>query len=466
MWPAAYTLSGRSQRPGGLKGVRASDDAPDGMMSGNDSPRARIISIGGGKGGVGKSIVAGNLAIALAETGARVVLVDADLGAANQHTLFGVDKPSPGIQALLDRQVETLDETATPTRMPNLRLIVGTGSVPGAANINHGQKQRLLRQIRGLDTDFVVLDVGAGTSHNVVDLFDAGDVHIVVVTPQLTSIQNAYAFLKAAVFRLFRQSMDGKEETASLEATGRSYETERADQFLARLENWDPALASRLRHEISAFDVRLFGNMVAMRQELGVFNGVTRMVRDFLGVQMQMLGHIGTSRAIHDSVNRRQPLLFSPLPDPNAQALREAAHALQVSGAGKAATLQGVPSIIVPVAPVAIIKNDPADLLRKEPRIPVSWAAGLERDGRMSAVRVLDVSQGGVGVETDERLRHGDRFNLVFHEPQLQIAVPIIVRNVGGADGRAGLSFDAQGDIADRIWAAARQSTAGRRLAS
>src|ERR1700690_902898 len=128
-------------------------------MPGQDSSPKRFITIGGGKGGVGKSIVASNLALAIAQTGARVVLVDCDLGAANQHVLFGVDRPKPGIQGLLDRKIDSLDEGLTPTPHPNLSLVAGTGAAMGAANINHGEKQRVIRRIRAITADVVLIDV-------------------------------------------------------------------------------------------------------------------------------------------------------------------------------------------------------------------------------------------------------------------------------------------------------------------
>jgi flagellar biosynthesis protein FlhG len=59
-----------------------------------DRPGRRIIAIGGGKGGVGKSLIAANLAIYLSQLGKRVVLIDADLGGANLHTFVGVDRPT------------------------------------------------------------------------------------------------------------------------------------------------------------------------------------------------------------------------------------------------------------------------------------------------------------------------------------------------------------------------------------
>ena len=149
---------------------------------------ARIITIGGGKGGVGKSIVSSNLAIAMAQSGQRVVLVDCDLGAANQHVLFGIDRPVPGLQALIDRKITSLEPALTPTPHANLHLIAGTGASVGAANISHGEKGRIMKKIRALGADVVIVDVGAGVSFNVLDFFELGSQRLLVVTPQVTSM--------------------------------------------------------------------------------------------------------------------------------------------------------------------------------------------------------------------------------------------------------------------------------------
>ena len=204
---------------------------------------ALVVSCGGGKGGAGKSLVASNLGIALARLGMRTVLVDADLGAANLHTMFGIDQPGATLGALLDRRVRSLEEVAIPTGEPRLFLVPGTGAVVGSANLGHAQKMKLLGHIRRIDADVVIVDVGAGTAYNTLDLFDLGDVRLVVATPQLTSVQNAYAFIKGAVHRSLRAAAQTDEERELIASASDRTETERGGHSIARVEQQHPQLA-------------------------------------------------------------------------------------------------------------------------------------------------------------------------------------------------------------------------------
>src|SRR5476649_865634 len=99
----------------------------------DQAPRGRVVAVAGGKGGVGKSIVSVNLAVAMTRLGADVVLLDADLGAPNVHTLFGHLSPGRTLADYLEDRVSDLAEVAIPSGVPKLRLICGGPSVLGAA---------------------------------------------------------------------------------------------------------------------------------------------------------------------------------------------------------------------------------------------------------------------------------------------------------------------------------------------
>ena len=288
------------------------------------STSKRIITVGGGKGGVGKSIVASNLAAAMAQNGSRVVLVDCDLGAANQHVLFGIDRPVAGLQAFIDRKIDSLSQALTPTALPNLHLVAGTGAAVGAANITHSEKQRIMKKIRALDADVVIVDVGAGVSFNVLDFFELGSQRLLVVTPQVTSIQTAYSFLKGAVLRTLRHHAEKSSELALLEPALASKENEK----VSRLREENPAFGEAVFRILSRFGAQIVGNQVSEPNQAGIFHAVSRMIHDFLGISVPILGYIGISRRIRESINQRRPMLLGNQIDENTKVFRQMAEVL------------------------------------------------------------------------------------------------------------------------------------------
>ncbi len=164
----------------------------------------RLVSVGGGKGGVGKSLISANLGIELARRGRRVVLVDADLGGANLHTCLGIEMPRRTLSDFIERKTDRIEDVVTPTGIPNLGLISGALDDLDAANPRYAQKMRLLRHVQGMDVDFAILDLGAGTHLNVLDFFLVSDHGVLVLVPEPTAVENAYRFVKAAFWRRVR----------------------------------------------------------------------------------------------------------------------------------------------------------------------------------------------------------------------------------------------------------------------
>jgi len=161
----------------------------------------QIWAIGGGKGGTGKSVVSTVLAFWLARMGKRTVLVDVDLGGANLHTLLGIKSPTKTLNDFITRKFEVLEDICIDTEAQNLRLISGASDVLSMANPHFSQKVKLINHFSRIDADYVILDLGAGTSFNILDFFLAANKKIVVLTPEPTSIQNAYIFIRNAVYR-------------------------------------------------------------------------------------------------------------------------------------------------------------------------------------------------------------------------------------------------------------------------
>ena len=167
-----------------------------------------IIPIGGGKGGVGKSFIAANAGALIAKRGYRVVLVDLDLGGPNTHTFLGLKNPKGGMNRYLSKEVKTLEQTAIPTPFTNLFFIGSTHCSIEIANLHHAQKLKLINGIKALSYDFVILDLGAGTGFNTLDFFLMSDKGIFICTPEPTSIENSFRFIKAVYLRRLKEKIE------------------------------------------------------------------------------------------------------------------------------------------------------------------------------------------------------------------------------------------------------------------
>jgi flagellar biosynthesis protein FlhG len=162
---------------------------------------ATVIPVAAGKGGVGKTQIAANLAIALAQAGKKTIVVDLDLGGSNLHTHLGLPNRNPGLGDYLRTRKAELDELLVDTGVPGLQFIPGDARSPFMANIAYQQKRRLLRHLRALEADYLVLDLSAGASFNSLDFFALAPSGLLVTQAEFPSIMNMLSFLKQFVSR-------------------------------------------------------------------------------------------------------------------------------------------------------------------------------------------------------------------------------------------------------------------------
>lgn len=409
------------------------------------------VAVGGGKGGVGKSVVSANLAVAMANLGFRVVLVDADLGAANLHTIFGIDRPGLTIQALIDKRIQSLEEVTVPTAVPRLFLVPGTGAIVGAANVAHAQKLKLIRHIQSLEADAVIIDCGAGVSFNVIDFFGAADVRLVVATPQLTSLQNAYAFMKSSVYR----SMSGiaaERREVFKGATGTS-ETERVRDLLDRLMREDFDLAVRIARALDHYGAKIVGNQLEHERERNVVHALSRMMGDFLSMDVPVVASLSLNRAMHQSVTKRRPFLVDHPTSPDGRELvRLAEELLSIDAQGLREARDGGRISDSEPPPPDLDKPLPGALahyLRRHERVTVDWAVRVRVAGQLLPAQLVDLSAGGASVRISAAMRVGDEVGIAAPGLGSEDEVRAIVRYVG--DDRVGLEFHVARETLDRI---------------
>jgi flagellar biosynthesis protein FlhG len=160
--------------------------------------RAHTIAVASGKGGVGKTLVSVNLAIALAARGHRVMLFDLDMGLANADIVLGLDVSWTLSDVLSGRR--SLEEViiAAPG---DIAFVPGSSGVAGMANLSEFERHQLLSVLHRVEAayDVILLDCGAGISRNVVAFGAAADTLLIIATPEPTAITDAYATIKAFV---------------------------------------------------------------------------------------------------------------------------------------------------------------------------------------------------------------------------------------------------------------------------
>ncbi|MEI9937812.1 MAG: MinD/ParA family protein [Pseudomonadota bacterium] len=163
----------------------------------------RTIAVGGGRGGVGKSVLAANLGVYVAQLGRSVLLIDADPAGAALHTVLGIDLPNTASTSTEDDEEETL--IALPTQVPGLQLVPQGYRIGSPVPVRPGRKPRWARQVQKLDIDYVILDLGAGTNPATLDLFLSADIGITVASPEPPSIEATYRFARALFQRVVRR---------------------------------------------------------------------------------------------------------------------------------------------------------------------------------------------------------------------------------------------------------------------
>jgi flagellar biosynthesis protein FlhG len=160
----------------------------------------KIIAVGGAKGGIGKSLFVANLGVLLAQLGKKTVLVDLDLGASNLHLYMGVWSLPHCIDDFLNKTVPSMDDIIISTKY-GPQLIGGGGCKLGDANIHFSRKVKLLRALRELDADYVIIDLGGDTTYNILDFYLAADQGLVLTTCEPASYMDAYGFIKLSLQR-------------------------------------------------------------------------------------------------------------------------------------------------------------------------------------------------------------------------------------------------------------------------
>lgn len=308
----------------------------------------RILSVSGAKGGVGKSVLASNLAVYLASIGRRVVLADADVGGANLHTILGVGRPLPS------RPRETLEEdgekeprpTLLATPVPGLRLYHAGLDEPASGESRRMRRAQLEQRLRSLDTDYVVVDLGGGTSSTLLDFHLRADLSVFVTLPEPTAIENTYRFIRHAFMRYLRAQVQDVETRRALMRKARELAGAPPPLDLwRRLEDDGDPLADAVREWMENFAPSVILNQTRLRADLELGESMRTAARRRLGVTFNFLGHIDYDDTVWSCVRTRRLLLVESPGSKSAKSIEKIARRLltQRDGMGRRRAERTVP---------------------------------------------------------------------------------------------------------------------------
>lgn len=300
--------------------------------------RSEIWAIGGGKGGVGKTMLAANIAVGLAKFGKSVIVVDTDLGGANLHSYLGIGAPEMTIYDFFLRRVSTLDELLIDTAVKGLKILPGSNEIVGMANPRYFTKLKFMRHIQQLDADYILLDVGAGTAYNTLDLFGMANTGIIVTIPEKPAIESAYGFIKASIYRKLLTTFQKRVKLYDLIDQARNPRNEagiRTVHDLIRVaKETDPEFEREIKSALKSIDLRIIINFVQNKHESLIGKKMVDLTKKYLSIDAEYVGSVPFSNKVRESLANQTTLMMEDGEDEASAALVYATRLLIAGNSG------------------------------------------------------------------------------------------------------------------------------------
>ena len=278
------------------------------------------IAIASGKGGVGKTVTTANLALSLAQRAPSqdrpLIAIDLDIGCGNLNSCLGVRSPNGTINSFFNNQVSSLEQVLTPTAQDNLKMVSASYSGLPEPELSDDLIQTLVDEIGSFNTPYLLMDLGAGTSNRVVDLFLSATQRIVVVAPEALSLHNAFVFLKTALLRFLWRELDREDFLGPVKSTLKklvaNQETLDIPLLIEKLKKWYRYSAYVLSGLIDDLKIKFIVNMYRGGEERSHLLRFHDLLFKYLNVRTNIsyLGFVHFDRGIRNSVQNIEPFLL------------------------------------------------------------------------------------------------------------------------------------------------------------
>lgn len=275
--------------------------------------KCEIWAVASGKGGTGKSFITSSLGTYLAAKGNRVILIDADLGGANLHTLLGINKPKNTLTDFFEKKVP-LNDVIVNCGVSDLGLVSGLLNSLNAESINYAQKLKFFRHIKILDADYALIDLGAGSHNNTVDTFLLAEKMIVVTIPEITALENMYHFIKNVYFRKMKLILSEHGLKDMVQDVWKNREARGIKNFrelIIYLTGVSSHIRDILEDEMSRFKIYIMVNQTRSSGDIQMGTNIKSLCLKFLGLPTVYAGHVGYDDCVTKCINKRQSFMLS-----------------------------------------------------------------------------------------------------------------------------------------------------------
>lgn len=270
----------------------------------------RIWAIGGGKGGVGKSLISANFSWLLAQEGKRVLAVDLDLGGSNLHTCLGVEPPRYGLTDWIHNRTNNLLDLTYPTTQPGLQIISGASDSIAVTSQMEERKKELFAELTNLPFDEIILDLGAGSHPLTVDFFNCADEGILSILPEPTSVENAYRFIRVSFYRRLLHCPELQPYLPVIQEGAESKNTlgvkspSDLKEIISRIDSQAGLIFEK---EIAKMRPNIVVNQVRTSQDIEIGKSICGVARRYFGIDARYAGYIDYENSVWKAVRVKRP---------------------------------------------------------------------------------------------------------------------------------------------------------------
>ena len=186
--------------------------------------------------------------------------------------------------------------------------------MPGSANLPYFTKKKLIRELDQLVADYILLDLGAGSSYNVIDFFLISNTGLIMTTPETTSVLSSYSFLKSAVYRLLYRTFPAKSAERDIIQEFISRPLEGSQQSFTHLVNliseYSADSGVKAEEQLQHFFPRVILNMGNSTQDFAVGSKLREISRKNLSIPMEFVGFLPNDPGVSRSIITRIPYII------------------------------------------------------------------------------------------------------------------------------------------------------------